>query len=255
MGFEPVTSRYRCNTLTNWAMKPLKLGAGHLWILMSPWRMNVKLYMRYFIYWTTDVKSSKLWSSRSYKRNICNCVHRNLNIQDFNGVWTSNPKLAEIEILSTVARGNVKGMWDIRLLSAVVGRTRHPRASSRVIHGFIWYLFIPRTLTNAANGYFYWTRSIIYPTTQKWNHCHEQSQLELSLPQSPLSRMKTSRMCGWILNTVNALKGNWSCQLYLLGQHYNRRHPCRPEMVKWQLQIPETTTTKNINNKNKETHI
>ena len=123
--------------------------------------------MKYFIYWTTDVKSSKLWSSRNYKRNICNCVHRNLNIQDFNGVWTSNPKLAEIEILSTVARGNVKGMWDMRLLSGVVGRTRHPRASSRVIHGFIWYLFIPRTLTNAANGYFYWTRSILYPTTTK----------------------------------------------------------------------------------------
>ena len=28
-GFEPVTSRYRCNALTNWAMKPLTLGAGH----------------------------------------------------------------------------------------------------------------------------------------------------------------------------------------------------------------------------------
>ena len=28
-GFEPVTSRYRCDVLTNWAMKPLLLGAGH----------------------------------------------------------------------------------------------------------------------------------------------------------------------------------------------------------------------------------
>ena len=28
-GFEPVTSRYRCDALTNWAMKPLTLGAGH----------------------------------------------------------------------------------------------------------------------------------------------------------------------------------------------------------------------------------
>ena len=28
-GFEPVTSRYWCDALTNWAMKPLKLGAGH----------------------------------------------------------------------------------------------------------------------------------------------------------------------------------------------------------------------------------
>ena len=36
-GFEPVTSRYRCDALTNWAMKPLTLGAGHLWIPMFPW--------------------------------------------------------------------------------------------------------------------------------------------------------------------------------------------------------------------------
>ena len=27
-GFESVTSRYRCDALTNWAMKPLTLGAG-----------------------------------------------------------------------------------------------------------------------------------------------------------------------------------------------------------------------------------
>ena len=32
-GFEPVTSRYRCDALTNWAMKPLTLGAGHLWFV------------------------------------------------------------------------------------------------------------------------------------------------------------------------------------------------------------------------------
>ena len=39
-GFEPVTSRFRCDALTNWAMKPLTLGAGHLWVLMVPWGMN-----------------------------------------------------------------------------------------------------------------------------------------------------------------------------------------------------------------------
>ena len=54
MGFEPVTSRYRCDTLTNWAMKPLTLGAGHLWALMSLWRVDVKWYMKCFIYWTAD---------------------------------------------------------------------------------------------------------------------------------------------------------------------------------------------------------
>ena len=37
-GFEPVTSRYRCDALTNWAMKPLTLGAGQLWVHMFPWK-------------------------------------------------------------------------------------------------------------------------------------------------------------------------------------------------------------------------
>ena len=45
MGFEPVTLRYRCDALTNWAMKPLTLGAGHLWVLMSTWGMDVKWYI------------------------------------------------------------------------------------------------------------------------------------------------------------------------------------------------------------------
>ena len=64
-GFEPVTSRYRCDALTKWAIKPLTLGAGHLWVLMIPWRVVwIKWYMKYFIYWTADLKSSKLWSSQ-----------------------------------------------------------------------------------------------------------------------------------------------------------------------------------------------
>ena len=56
--------QYRCDALTNWAMKTLMLGAGDLWVLRSPWGVNVKLCMKYFIYWTADVKSSKLWSSQ-----------------------------------------------------------------------------------------------------------------------------------------------------------------------------------------------
>jgi len=64
MGLEPVISWYRCDALTNWAMKLLTLRAGHLWVVMSPWGMNVKLYLKCFIYWTADVKSSKLWSSQ-----------------------------------------------------------------------------------------------------------------------------------------------------------------------------------------------
>ena len=58
--FEPVTSRYRCDALTNWAMKPLTLGAGHLWVLMSPWRMDVKWYMKCFIYHISYITSQKI---------------------------------------------------------------------------------------------------------------------------------------------------------------------------------------------------
>ena len=35
-GFEPVTSRFRCDAPTNRAMTPVTLGAGHLWVLMIP---------------------------------------------------------------------------------------------------------------------------------------------------------------------------------------------------------------------------
>ena len=33
--FEPITSRYRCEALTNWAMKPLMLGAGELCVQLK----------------------------------------------------------------------------------------------------------------------------------------------------------------------------------------------------------------------------
>ena len=80
-GFDPVTSRYRCDALTNCVMKPLTLGAGHLWVVMSPWRMDAKWYMKCFIYWTADLKSSKLWPRwspdffRLLIRNCLNCVY------------------------------------------------------------------------------------------------------------------------------------------------------------------------------------
>ena len=76
-GFEPVTSRYRCHALTNWAMKPLTLGACHFWALMFPWGMNQwwndiwnGSYMNcgYEIKWSYD--------PRSYELNFCNCVEK-----------------------------------------------------------------------------------------------------------------------------------------------------------------------------------
>ena len=51
---QDLTLWYQCDTPTNWAMNPLTLGAGHLWVLMSLWRMDVKWYMKCFIYWSAD---------------------------------------------------------------------------------------------------------------------------------------------------------------------------------------------------------
>ena len=46
----------------------LTLGAGHLWVPMSPWGMDVKWYIKYFICWTADLKSIKLWSSQLWTK-------------------------------------------------------------------------------------------------------------------------------------------------------------------------------------------
>ena len=37
-GFEPVTSQLPVRCSTNWAMKPLTLRAGQLWVHMFPWK-------------------------------------------------------------------------------------------------------------------------------------------------------------------------------------------------------------------------
>ena len=47
-GFKPVTPLHWCDALTNWALKPLTLGAGDLWVLRSTWGINVKLCVKYF---------------------------------------------------------------------------------------------------------------------------------------------------------------------------------------------------------------
>ena len=83
-GFEPVTSRYRCDALTHWAMKPLTLGAGHLWVLIVPWGMNQwwiwnESYMNcgYEIKWS--------YGLRSYESNFCNCVEKPEKIRTSTG--------------------------------------------------------------------------------------------------------------------------------------------------------------------------
>ena len=90
-GFEPVTSRYQCDALTNWAMKPLTLGNGHLWVLMFPWGMNQRTTAR--ISWLqprTGIARSRVqtplksWIFQASLRNCKNCVH---NCEDHSYTW------------------------------------------------------------------------------------------------------------------------------------------------------------------------
>ena len=65
-GLEPVTSRLRCDALTNWGMKPLTLGAGHLWVLMVPWGMNqwwngIRMVYNFIYHFTIKYSSCVFW--------------------------------------------------------------------------------------------------------------------------------------------------------------------------------------------------
>ena len=52
----------------NYTIQYNTLGASHLWVLMSPWRMDVKRYMKC---WT----AMKSWLFQASIRNCLNCVH------------------------------------------------------------------------------------------------------------------------------------------------------------------------------------
>ena len=49
-GFEPETSRSPVWCSTNWAMKPLTLGAGQLWVHKFPWKKWVLMIYEMYIY-------------------------------------------------------------------------------------------------------------------------------------------------------------------------------------------------------------
>ena len=71
-----MTSRYRCDALTNWAMKPLTLGAGHLWVPMFPWGMNQRWNVWNVSYINCGYEIKWSYDPRSYERNFCNCVKK-----------------------------------------------------------------------------------------------------------------------------------------------------------------------------------
>ena len=73
MWFEPVTSWLPVRCSTNWAMKPLTLGAGQLWVHMFPWKKWVLMIYEINHIWTAEMK----WKWRNDRRsecNLCNCV-------------------------------------------------------------------------------------------------------------------------------------------------------------------------------------
>ena len=76
-GFEPATTRYLRDAPTNWAMKPLMLGAGHLWVLMFPWGMKQRwndIWIGSYMNCGYEIKWS--YNLRSCERNFCNCVEK-----------------------------------------------------------------------------------------------------------------------------------------------------------------------------------
>ena len=88
-GFEPVTSRYRCDALTNWAMKPLNVGSWSFVGSNVPVRneSTLKWYMKCILYELRIWNQVKLWSSQLWTQ-FLRLRKEAWKIKDFNGVWT-----------------------------------------------------------------------------------------------------------------------------------------------------------------------
>ena len=83
-GFEPVTSRYRCDALTNWAMKPLTFGSWSFVGSNVPVRSEstMKWYMKWIMYELRIWNQRKLWSSQLWAQFLQ--LHKQAwKIQDF----------------------------------------------------------------------------------------------------------------------------------------------------------------------------
>ena len=110
-GFEPISSWYRCDGPTNRAMKPLTLGAGHVWVLKSPRGMNLKLL------WNISNIELRMWNRGrydppSYESNLCNCVYRSLQ-----EVRT----LTGFELMTSWYPCNARTNWAIKPLTLGAG--------------------------------------------------------------------------------------------------------------------------------------
>ena len=67
------STKWWCST--NWAMKPLTLGAGQLWVHMFPWKKWVLMIYEINPIWTAEMKW-KWRNDRRSERNLCNCVKK-----------------------------------------------------------------------------------------------------------------------------------------------------------------------------------
>ena len=170
MGFEPVTSLFRCDA--NWAIKPLTLGAGHLWVPMVPWGMNQwwngiwnESYMNcgYEIKWSYDLRiphgtiRTHKWPAPNVSGFIAQLVrvsHRNCEVTG------SNP----VEVLK------FSGFSNCRDHSFTWFHIR----SSYMIH-FIYHFIIDIIVG-------FWKQ---YPSTCKWEHTQVPKKLA-SAPLKPL---------------------------------------------------------------------
>ena len=75
MGFKPMTSRLPVQCSTNWAIKPLTLGAGQLWVHLFQWKKWVLMIYEINHIWTVEMKW-KWRNDRRSERNLCNCVKK-----------------------------------------------------------------------------------------------------------------------------------------------------------------------------------
>ena len=77
-GFEPVTSWYQCDALINWAVKPLTLEAGHLWVYskvlinkimcgcLDIWKFSSRVQLNISLIHCTDSWETKFVSLRAH---------------------------------------------------------------------------------------------------------------------------------------------------------------------------------------------
>ena len=99
-GFEPVTSRLPVRCSTNWAMKPLTLGAGQLWVHMFPWKKWVLVIYEINHLWTAKMK----WQWRNRQRICCHVGRSKTGCCYHKGLLSSRPKVTSPKVMSPKIR-------------------------------------------------------------------------------------------------------------------------------------------------------